>query len=219
MALPTFNLPFQGQDVPQPKQAPLDAGTQEMINTGVDRASRPGGEFAGEINKNIDVNAGALGQSSQAATQQGQQLGGADPNMVNALRQVYAAKAGRAIGQIKQSNQYAGEMQKADYMNKMAAVTMGQQRAATQNYSMLTDAYNKSEMARAQFISSIFQLAGTGMAIGAAQSRKPKQSSRVGGQSYAESNYGSGGGGGYGDNTLGSGNFGEGGGSDMGSIA
>lgn len=154
-------------DMPTPTTVPLDKDTQQMIDTGVDRASRPGSEFASEINQGVAQNAGALGQSQEQAQQADQRLGGGAAG-AEALRQVYSANSGNTIGRMMKANQYRGELAKADYMNQMSHAAMAKQRVATQNYHMLSEAYSQAEMARAQFVTSLFQSAQTGMGMYAA---------------------------------------------------
>lgn len=168
-------------DAPTPTTVPLDKDTEGMINEGVDRASRPGSEFAGEINQGVSQNAANLGQNEQQAAQSDQRLGGGAVG-ADALRQVYNAQSGNTIGRMMKANQYRGELAKADYMNQMSHAAMAKQRVAAQNYHMLTEAYNHAEMARAQFVNSLFQIGQTGMGMYAANMKRgPKGVSPDGG--------------------------------------
>lgn len=167
-----------GGDTPQPNFVPLDAGTQGLLDQGVASASRPASDFANDLNKNVSENAsGFMGneqQSSQEAKRTGQ-----DPGMFNALRNAYGSQAGTQIKQITNANQYKAQMMKADYLHQMAIAAVGQQQVATQNYSMLTDAYNQSEMARAGFVNTLFQTANTAMVMGA--KKRPSTKTQPGG--------------------------------------
>lgn len=183
-------------DTPKPGIAPLDPGTQGLINAGVTRAGQSGGQFADQINQGVSQNSASVGQDQQHASQEDQQFGGTQP-MSDALRNAYSAQSGTNIGKLMKSNQYRGELAKSDYMNKMSQVAVAQQRVAAQNYATLTDAYNQSENSRAQFVNSLFQIGQQGMVMAAANHRKSGKSMAAGagtpstgGDTGFSSNYG-----------------------------
>ena len=157
---------------PDPTIVPLDADTQGLLNQSVDRASRPDAEFAASLNQGAVIGAGQLGQSEMQGQQEAQRLG---DTYSDAIRQSYASRANDSVGRLIRANEYKAKLQKGDQMRQMSQAAMAQQNVATQNYAMLTEAFNQSEMARANFVSQIFQTGNQAMVMKAAQSRKASQ--------------------------------------------
>lgn len=154
---------------PDPTTVPLDSDTQGLINESTNRALQPQSTFNDSINQNVDMGR-SLDQDQQHAHQEDVGMGG-DSGMNQALRNQYSSRASTAINKIKARNDMEAQMQRANYMKQVSMAAMGQQRAAVQNYQMLTDAYNQSEMARAQFVNSLFQTANVGMAINSGRTK------------------------------------------------
>lgn len=166
---------------PDVKKVDLDPGTQELLNQGTNRATRPDSEFGSEINQNVGQAAASHNLRSEGAQQESNNFG-QTPQFMEALRQSYSARAGENINNLVRSNEHRGRLQKADELRQMSIAALGQQRAATQNYAMLTQAYNQAEMARAQFVSSLFQVGNQAMATNAAnRSPRKRSSAHVGG--------------------------------------
>jgi hypothetical protein len=195
-------IPFgPSSDAPKLNIVSLDSDTQGLVNNSVQNAGRSGDEFAADINNGVAQNAASLGQDQQHATQEDQRGGDNSPYMADALRGAYQAHSDQNVGRLIKSNQYKGEMAKADYMRQTAAVQAAQQNVRNQNYSMLTEAYNQNEMARAQFVNSLFQLGGTAVAMYGAEKRdnrrfgKPQMQKiqKLGGHGVGNEDYGSGG--------------------------
>lgn len=140
---------------PDVKTVAVDQGTQDLLNKGVDNAIRPTEQFHQDINANVDKGAASIG-----AGKTGEQTDAGlanTPGFTQALRDKYATMNQKDINDLKFRNKQQAEMTRADQMHKMAMAAMGQQRAATQNYQMLSDAYNQNEAARAQFVNELFQ--------------------------------------------------------------
>ena len=157
------------KNAPDPKIVGEDPETANLIKQGVDRATAPTEEHAANINANV-------GTMSQLGGKTGEQIDSGlaqSPGFLTALRNQYAARSSSDINKIHTNNQQRAEMMRADKMRKMAMAAMGQQRAMTQNYEMLTQAYNDAEIARAQLVSSIFQMGG--QAGGMAMANKKRQ--------------------------------------------
>lgn len=171
------------KSAPDPVIVPEDPQTAAMIKEGVDRSTAPTEEHAANINANV-ANMSQLGGKSGEQTDAGL---GQSPGFLNALRNQYAARSSKDIDKIQAGNHQRAEMMRADKMRKMAMAAMGQQRAQTQNYEMLTQAYNDAEAARAQLISSIFQMgAGAGGAAMANKGKKPQQNLQIGSASQSD---------------------------------
>lgn len=157
------------KSAPDPKIVGEDPQTAALIAEGTNRATAPTEEHAANINANVGTMSqlgGKPGDATDAALGQG-------PGFLTALRNQYAARSSRDIDKIQSGNMQRAEMMRADKMRKMAQAAMGQQRAMTQNYEMLTQAYNDAEIARAQLVSSIFQMGG--QAGGMAMANKKRQ--------------------------------------------
>lgn len=155
-----------GGDAPKPPDmVQLDPRARELLDQGVARASRSGAEHQDEENAGIDAYAGGLlgGGGDQEAASSAQ-----NPYYVQGLRDAYKSQARSGIDAVKNQNQFSAEMRRSDQLKRMQMAAMGQQQAQLQNYQMLTQAYNQNEAARAQFISSIFGVARTGIGMGMA---------------------------------------------------
>lgn len=171
------------KSTPDPVIVGEDPQTAEMIKQGVDRATAPTEEHAANINANV-ANMSQLGGKSGEEIDAGL---GQSPGFLTALRNQYAARSSKDIDKIQAGNMQRAEMMRADKMRKMAMAAMGQQRAQTQNYEMLTQSYNDAEAARAQLISSIFQMgAGAGGAAMANKGKKPQQNLQIGSASQSD---------------------------------
>lgn len=162
-------------DTPDHTTVQLDPETQQLIREGADRADRPSSEFTADINRGAAENAASVGQDQQHANQEDSRMGGNSPHMAEALRGAYRSQTDNHIGRLLKSNDYRGQMAKADYMNQTAGAAIARQRVATQNYATLTSIYNQQEMARAQFVNSLFQIGQQGMIMGAMARNKPSQ--------------------------------------------
>lgn len=155
---------FGGGSAPEPKTVALDDGTQRLIDEGAARSQRDASAFGDDLNKGV-------AQAAQAFAQPAQAPAGQDDGLYSALRQSYNTRGGSGLKNLMQQNQYKGVLEKADRMRQVSSQMAAQQNVAAQNMAMLTQAYNQSEAARAGLIGSLFQLAGTGMAISAANSK------------------------------------------------
>ena len=162
--------------VPGPQGVSLDPNTQALMSAGASMALRPASEFAADANKGVQQSAQSFmpsnEQSSQADARMG--TGAGQMGFEQALKNKYGALAGRDVNKIMQANSLNAEMQKANMMNQYAKAYLGQQQAMTQNYEMLTQAYNQNEAARAQFINQLFGAAnyGIGAKLGAKAAAK-----------------------------------------------
>lgn len=156
---------------PDPVIVPLDEGTQGLLNRGTDRATRPSEDYAADLNRGVAEAAQQFSQGPQAGAQESKRLG-MDDGFNAALRQAYGSRESDIVNRLVRSNQYRGQLQRSQEMHRMSIAAMAQQRVATQNFAMLTEAYNQQEMARAQFISQLFQTGANAMSMYAAQNRK-----------------------------------------------
>lgn len=154
---------------PDPKVVALDPETQGLIYQGSENAMRPEGDFQADINQGIE-RSGTLGANPSQLMQNAAGLGydgsnGGGDIYNDALRSVYNQKSGLNQENQKWDNKLQAQSQQTKKLRSAAIQAMGQQRAATANFEMLTQAYNQNEMARAQFVSSLFQAGGTAYSI------------------------------------------------------
>lgn len=157
---------FNPAPSPTYTSVPLDAGTQGLINTQTANASQSPDQIAGKMNQGV----AAAGQQAMQTNEQAQQESagmGTNPNMLQAIRNQYGAQAGQAISDITKNNQNNASITKANWLQQAAQGALAQQKVETQNYEMLTNAYNDAMMARAQVLSSVFSFGGkaAGMAM------------------------------------------------------
>jgi hypothetical protein len=164
-----MNMATGQNNVPDPQQVPLDPATQGLITSSIKDAKRPATSFGADLNRGTSEAAEGFDPNGEIVRQKSPGLGG--QSGFDALRGVYQSQAGAAIGRMKEKSQYEGRLQKYDRAQSVARVLLGQQQIQAQNYHMLTEAYNRAEVARAGFINSLFQGANTAIAISAGNSK------------------------------------------------
>lgn len=151
---------FSGKG-PDYTAVPLDAGTSELIHQNTLSATQTPEQIAARSNAGIQGASGEGLQSDQqlqahaAAT-------GQNPAMLAAIRNQYGQAAQKGVNSIVKQNEINAPLTKADYLQKAAQMAQAKMNVATQNYEGLTDAYNQNMAARAQVISSVFNVAGAG---------------------------------------------------------
>lgn len=146
-----------GGDAPDRKNVDLNPKAKELIKAGVNRAMRSPEEYAAERNAGVDNATQVIGPNENQLNQQAAQMG-QDPAMLKAISNVYQGQAGQQIARLKSDNNLKSGLMKAESLKRMAHAAIAQQNVETQNFERLTDAYNQNEIARAQFVSSLFQV-------------------------------------------------------------
>lgn len=192
MAINTILGPFSPQTTaPQPTIVPIDSGTNSLIDSAVARGQQTPDQFAQQQNQGVEQTANQAFQSAPQARQQDstQGYGYGQGSINDAIRNQYRAVAGKNISNLESSYSQNAVFQKSAALQQASAEAMARQNVSTQAYSKLMDAYNQTEAARAQVLSSILG-AGGAVAGGAAAKRG-----------------GGGGGGGSASPGIGSGNF------------
>jgi len=140
---------------------PLDSGTQNLINGQVHNAAQSDQQISDRLNAGVK-DAGQQGmqtsdQLNQRATQTGE-----NPASLEAIRRQYNKVAGDAVGSVVRNNQTNAAMTRANWMNQAARSALAQQQVQTQNYEMMSQAMNAADAARAQILSNILGVVGTG---------------------------------------------------------
>lgn len=179
---------------PQLKTVPLDASTQEALGRGMENASQSPEDIQAKLNQNLDQT-GNLSQGDQQISQEAQRMN-IPPGQLEAIRNVYNREANSGIEQIKNQNLQKAQMMKGDYLNTMAKTMMAQHQQAANQYSVLTQAYQQQEAARAGAINSIFQVGDTAIGAQSAKSNSRtldsgkdktiQDSNRVGGSEVSD---------------------------------
>jgi hypothetical protein len=166
---------LSGPSPTPPSQVPLDSASQGILNNMTAQSGQNPSVFAASINQG--TGSSLQRNDQQQAQAEAAQGGGMNATDFGAIRNVYNQQAGQQIAQTLNQNNVQAQMMKADYMNATAKAMLGQQQAAVNQYQVLTNAYNQQEQARAGLVSSLFQVANTGMAMNAAKPSAPGQSS------------------------------------------
>lgn len=199
-------------DAPELQTVDLDPQSKEMIEQGLSRAGRSTDEHAAEMNQGIVKSAQNLG-GDQALSGQAMNRLGADASYGEAIRKAYSQQAGKSVSDLVKKNQMKAELRRADKLKQMSGLMLAKQRVATQNNEMLVNSYNQAEMARAQFVSQLFQIGGQATAMHFGNKRDARmekamtQNNRVGmtpptptssyGDDYGSGGFGGGSGMGY----------------------
>jgi hypothetical protein len=139
---------------------PLDPGTQGLINTDTQVATQPTNQVAGLLNANVAARGGQALQSEAQSNQEAAGLG-ESPGMLNAIRMQYGQAANQNIQNIMRTNQLQAPLTQSEWLKGAASEALAQQQVETNNYEMLTNAYNAATAARAQALNSILNLGGS----------------------------------------------------------
>jgi hypothetical protein len=151
---------------PQQNIVPLDSGTSELLNSGVNRvANQTPGQLAGENNQAAQTAAKSFQQSPAQTSQQAAQTG-SNPAMLQAIRNQYQGMAGKDTNQLMRQNQINAQFQHGQMLSDYARSALAQQQVQTQNYEQLSNAYQQNTMARGEMISSLIDLGTNTYAYG-----------------------------------------------------
>lgn len=155
-------------EAPDIKIVPIDEGTNKRIESSADQAMRSTGDRANQMNAGID-SAGLL-PSQQKFNQQEGSLGMNQGITGDAIRNKYKISLGEEMMKIKRQNTNSAELQRADDLTRVQGVLQARQDVQMGAYKRLMMAHKNKQAARANFLSSIFGLAGMvgGAAIGGA---------------------------------------------------
>jgi hypothetical protein len=163
----------------------LDPETRQRMNDYITRSSRSPEEMAAEQN----AGAQQLGQRAFETPEQIQRqvAGGMTDNssMLQAIRNKYNKSAQKDISGLMKKNEIDSPLRGAEALKKASEVAMARQNVAMENYSNMVNAYNQSQIARAQVISSLFSAGGTAAGYGFAGKKKNQD----GGQPSNNSSY------------------------------
>lgn len=181
-------------DTSGPKTVVLDPETIAAQQRMTANANQTPEEIQAKLNQNLEM-AGNLGQGDQQIAQQSASTG-MPTGQLRAIRGLYAKEAGPAMEELKNQNLRQSEKMKADYLNQTAKIMIGQHQQAANQFQVITNAYTQQEAARAAAISSMFQVADTGMGMAAANNRNTSRQTSpnaqsVGGYDPNTSNVGS----------------------------
>lgn len=150
-----FGAPLE---TPTPKYVPLDQQSQGLLNDMQGQAQAPTSDWQAKATKGVDSASQLGGQQLNYQAQSGQ-----TDAMSKALHNAYQGQAQKQIGSLVDQSKFNAQIAKANYAANINHALLGQAQTQVSNYQMLTDAYNQSEAARAQFVSAISGLANYGM--------------------------------------------------------
>lgn len=147
---------------------PIDADTNKRIEGSADQAMRSTKDRADQMNAGLD-NTGLL-PSQQKFNQQEGSIGMNQSLTGDAIRNKYKVSLGEEMMRMKRQNTQSAELQRADDLTRVQGVLQARQDVQMGAYKRLMMAYKNKQAARANFLSSIFGLAGMvgGAAIGGA---------------------------------------------------
>lgn len=143
----------------------LDSETQKLLDLKKDKSSRSAADFIGELNEHLDQGLLSIDNSPESIQAESASKG-VDPNFHKAMMNKYYTKSKQAIDRLKSYSSLEGENKKSEELAKMSRALIGQERARTQQYEILTQAYNQQEASKANMINSLFQLGSYGMMMG-----------------------------------------------------
>ncbi len=149
---------------PQHTIIPIDQGTNNLINQAGTIAAQTPEQFAQQQNQGVADAAHQAQQSDAQAAQQNARSGYSNDAINGAIRNQYNQQAGSRVQQIQEANNQNAVFEKAAATQRAAAEAMARQNVTTSSYEKLMSAYNATETARAQVLSSI--LGAGGMAAG-----------------------------------------------------
>jgi len=169
--VPLLGGMFQGPDM---QIVPLDSGTKGLIGESVGRAvSQTPDQIRNQMLQGVEANVSSLSPSSQMISQESARTG-QDPYMMSAIQNRYRSETARDLDRFKSQADLQSRIQKGQRMAQVAQSAIAGQQVQLNNFAALSQAYQMNEAARAQVISSVIGLAGTGYMI----SKLPEGSSR-----------------------------------------
>lgn len=157
---------------------PLDAESNQLLNNLGVRAARSTSDFAAEANKGVGQAGQMPLQTNQQLDQQLSGFGGGDPHMAHAIRSAFNARSSADVNRIKNQFGMQAEFEKSNAMKQAAQLAAARNKVNIQNFEGLSQAYEDSEKARAEVISSFMSLGGR--AGGEAISRRMRQNEQGG---------------------------------------
>jgi len=148
------------KDTEDPTIVPLDGQTQGLLNQSALRTQEPLDAYKQKQNQGIIQAQAALGGVPSANDSA---KSGLTDAMKGGIRNLYQQKAGPQIAMLAAQNNIQGQMAKANAANKYMQQAFQLQKNVTDNYNMLTNAYNQQEAARAGMVAALTGLGGTAL--------------------------------------------------------
>lgn len=166
-----------GGSGPSLNVVPLDPATQGLISNQVSNANQSTGAIADKMNTGVRA-AGAQAQQTGDQTQARAAQTGESSSGLQAIQNQYRKVAGDAVGGVVRQNQATAAITQSNWQQQAARSAIAQQQVQTQNYSMMTQAMNAADMARAQVLSNVLGVGGmaAGMALAGPKGKAPKSS-------------------------------------------
>lgn len=171
----------------------IDPQVQKLMDDYVARASESPEQISQRMNAGVDT-AGAQAFESPEQIQMASAggLGGNDAHL-KAIRNKYSQSAKSTIDRLQRKNELGSVLTKSSWLADASKIALAKQSVATENYKMLSQAYNQALQARAGVISSFLQVSGQagGIAAGNQQrSRAPRVYNEPGNTAFNDNSQG-----------------------------
>ena len=168
-------IPFVGGllgDGPQANIVGLDRDTKRMINEGTQRAINATPEsISAQMMAGAEPAAKGLAMPDAAQTAGST---GQDEGMLRAIQNKFRGETAKDLRKFRTQSDMQSKILKGQRMQQMSQQALMQQNVQTQNFAMLSQAYQQNEAARAQVISSIIGV-GTNAAMIGTMNPGPRQ--------------------------------------------
>ena len=167
----TLNLkgvPFLSSlfDSPDVQAVPLDSGTRGLIKEGVNRSINESPEQISEqMLGGVESGVAALSPSDEMISQEAERTG-QNPYLLQAVQNKYRGETARDLGRFKTQADMQSRLLKAERMQQIAQSAIAGQQVQTNNFAMLSQAFQQNEAARASVISNIIGLGQTAYLYG-----------------------------------------------------
>lgn len=164
--IPVLSGIFGGS--PDVKAVDLDQGTKDLIHNAVGRATN---ETPQDIQGQI---LNGVGGANEGMSQTPEQLGqeavrtGQDPALMQAISNRYRQMNTQDLDRFKNQSDVQSRYLKGQRMAQISQAAMAQQQVQTNNYAMLSQAYQANEAARAEVVSNIIGAGSQMYAMGQA---------------------------------------------------
>jgi len=137
----------------------LDNPTKDLIHEGVQRSiNESSGDISGQLQEGTAQAMDSLSGPDAGLTAAGT---GQDENMLRAIQNKFRNESSKDLKKFRMQTDLQSKLLKSQRMQQMSQQAMMKQNVMTQNFAMLSQAYQQNEAARAEVISNIIGLGGT----------------------------------------------------------
>jgi hypothetical protein len=160
--IPVLGSMFGGG--PDQQVTPLDSATKGLINENINRSiNETPDDISKQILQGVEPNVSALGMGPEMTNREAVRTG-QDPYMMSALSNKFRQNTAKDYQRFKSQTDAQSRLMKGQRMADASQMAFMKQQVQTNNFAMLSQAFQQNEMARAQVISSFIGL-GTNAAM------------------------------------------------------